>query len=739
MIGKWLKGYFFRLYEGRAFIEDIFRRRSSSKGIPNITDGEFYSCLDYEDADLREIKDAYRERDFSLAAQEFGKYCRDKFSMCPIVREGPRLRKRLREMPQVLRHTVEKAERICAHNIVMPTGHSASFETFIDWLSDFNGKSWMFLHCSDFLKKIQDKAFMKQYDLTVLPVSMELNKHQHLGDLGRAYFLTGDERYAQEFVVEIEDWIERNPVNWGIGWLDAMTVAQRVISWLSALACFAQSDYMKGEDFVMVLKNLLLHCAYLIESLQDRSARASRHIAAACALYLFSVTFPEFESTKRWKSRAQKVLESEASSQFCLDGVYRERSLGMQVLLTEFLLLTLIWDRYGTETSSPAVLSAAERSLEFLMFTLSPGGKPQVFGDTPITRAWRFSTHTPHEDFKNLMALGAYLFNRGDFKFAAEPLSEDLLWFFGTESEKAFRNLSAAAPSAVSKAFIEGGFFNFRDSWNKDATSCLFYGNPKRRFAPPEKGIDILVPHKDLMSFSLTIRGEPFIIETGSCKGKKKFQSYFPKTAAHNTILVDGKEQASIRSVKGNKKYMHMLKNKWFFSDEFDYLLSGNAGFEDLRSVVVHRRELLYLKEKRWFLIKDTLDGTDEFNIINVFHFAPELDIILRGDYGCLIRGRREFMRLNPYFPGDFSCSPSRGKQEPVSGWYAKDINRVEPCQRLEYFARLKLPAEIYTWVSWARGEFRIPPREELEDCFRKAAAARGMREEEVSYEVGEK
>ncbi len=738
MIGKWLKGYFFRFSEGRLLIDELFRRRSASKGIPRLTEGEFYSCFDFEEYDLKDIKNAYRERDFSSAADELLRYYRNKKSPFVFSNDETELIKRIREVPYSYKYIVDKAERICAHDIVMPTGQSADFGTFINWFSDFNGKSWMFLHTSDFLKKLQDKTLMKQYDLNELPVSMEFNKHHHLVDLGRAFFVTSDEKYTQEFVVQLEDWIERNPVNWGISWLDPMTCAQRLISWIFALSFFLNSTYIRGENFYVIMRSILLHGAYMSESLNDKNLRPSRVIAVASSLYFLATVFPEFECTKRWKARALRVLESESSSQFFADGVYRERSLGMQMLLTEFLLLTLIVDRISGVKSSPAIFSAVERSLEFMMYAVGPTGKPVVFGDMPITHVWRFAIMT-HEDFKNLLCIGALIFNRGDMKFMAENFYEDLLWFFKKEGESLYNQIVKQPPLKSAMSFVEGGYFNFRDSWVRDATSCFFIANPRKRFPPLEKGIDCLAPHRDLMSFSLSVRGEPFIIETGAYKGKKNFFPYFPTTAAHNALLIDGKEQSQARNIKGNKKYMHLLKTRWLFSEEFDYIMAGNAGFEDLKSMVIHRRELLYLKQKKWFLIKDTLEGSDEFNVVNVFHFAPELDIILRGDYGCLIRGRREFMRLNPYYPGDFSCRPTRGKIEPLSGWYAKDFNRVEPCQRLEYISRIQLPTELYTWISWARGEFRIPPKEELEEYFAKASKSGGLREEDVTFEVGDK
>ena len=47
---------------------------------------------------------------------------------------------------------------------------------------------------------------------TDVKVPWELSRCQHFTRLGQAYWLTGDERYAAEFVAETTDWIAAQPV-----------------------------------------------------------------------------------------------------------------------------------------------------------------------------------------------------------------------------------------------------------------------------------------------------------------------------------------------------------------------------------------------------------------------------------------------------------------------------------------------------------------------------------------------
>jgi len=60
----------------------------------------------------------------------------------------------------------------------------------------------------------------------------ELNRHQHLPRLAKAYLLTGDERYSSEAVAQLNIWIDQNPPGRGINWQSSLEIGIRAISWL---------------------------------------------------------------------------------------------------------------------------------------------------------------------------------------------------------------------------------------------------------------------------------------------------------------------------------------------------------------------------------------------------------------------------------------------------------------------------------------------------------------------------
>jgi hypothetical protein len=76
----------------------------------------------------------------------------------------------------------------------------------IDWHVDFkSGFRW---DENSFYMDLHPAKYPGGYDIKV---PWELNRCQYFAWLGQAYWLTGDEKYAEEFRSQVEDWITTNP------------------------------------------------------------------------------------------------------------------------------------------------------------------------------------------------------------------------------------------------------------------------------------------------------------------------------------------------------------------------------------------------------------------------------------------------------------------------------------------------------------------------------------------------
>ena len=113
---------------------------------------------------------------------------------------------------------VERARRICEGRFDLLGLRDLRFGEPVDWhLEPVAGKRTPLVHWSriDYLDAgvAGDKKII-----------WELNRHQHFMTLGRAYWHTGDELFAQTFVAHLGAWMDGNPPKLGINWASSLEV-----------------------------------------------------------------------------------------------------------------------------------------------------------------------------------------------------------------------------------------------------------------------------------------------------------------------------------------------------------------------------------------------------------------------------------------------------------------------------------------------------------------------------------
>src|SRR4029077_15676861 len=120
---------------------------------------------------------------------------------------------------------VEKADGEVAHLGDLLGFGPISLGAPLPWHDDFKtGRRWPLQFCRDIEYSELDRP-------SDVKVPWELSRCQHFTTLGRAYWLTGDDRYADEFVAQVSDWIDTHPYAYGVNWACAMDVALRAVSW----------------------------------------------------------------------------------------------------------------------------------------------------------------------------------------------------------------------------------------------------------------------------------------------------------------------------------------------------------------------------------------------------------------------------------------------------------------------------------------------------------------------------
>lgn len=153
--------------------------------------------------------------------------------------------------PHEITQTIQDAERICRHEFHM-LGQDFLFPGRINWhLDPVTGESWP----KQYIGMMERWFWTEKRSKDPLPL-WELNRHQYFTTLGKAYLITGNEKYAIECASQLNHWVEDNPCDMGINWFSSLEIAIRLISWVVAFHLLKTSHaFMSfaGKNFIKSL------------------------------------------------------------------------------------------------------------------------------------------------------------------------------------------------------------------------------------------------------------------------------------------------------------------------------------------------------------------------------------------------------------------------------------------------------------------------------------------------------
>jgi hypothetical protein len=179
--------------------------------------------------------------------------------------------------PESYKETLRRADLAC-RGVVEVLGSGERFlGDPINWWSDFQGGTWVGGDYQDLNARLYANDFENDLYIGDVKLPWELNKHAHFVDLAKAYWLTGEERYAEALLTQMEDWIDRNPFLWGLAWTQNLIVAQRAIAWALALQAVRESPALTPARLLKILRSVYQHARYIPIHFEF-AERASNHL-----------------------------------------------------------------------------------------------------------------------------------------------------------------------------------------------------------------------------------------------------------------------------------------------------------------------------------------------------------------------------------------------------------------------------------------------------------------------------
>jgi hypothetical protein len=455
-------------------------------------------------------------------------------------------------------------------------------------------------------------------------VIWELNRHQHLVTLAKAALISGDRGYTEELVRQWSSWREQNPYPVGINWASSLEVAFRSLSWLwvRQLTGLALGSSVAGRDFErQLMAQLAVSGRHIERYLSTYSSPNTHLLGEAVGLFFIGTLCPGLRSAARWQRLGWDIICREAERQVRADGAHFEQSTYYHVYALDMLLhaRTLAF-RNGISIPESLDLTLL-RMLEFLA-GLAQSGPPTRLGDDDGGRLFN-PRRNRAEHLLDPLATGAALYHQSSLKATACGLREETVWLLGPDGVASFDSVPAASTSSGSRKFDASGTCIISD---KDAQTARLTID-----AGPLGGGTGGHGHADALSLTLSVDGREWLTDPGTfCYSSREpgLRDSFRGTAAHNTLQVDGSDQAEPAGPFGWKQMPETQVDEWSCGECFTRFEGSHCGYQRFSSPVVHRRSVLRVApgpgtgQSPLWLIRDRAEGSGAHHLAVRWHLG---------------------------------------------------------------------------------------------------------------------
>ena len=243
---------------------------------------------------------------------------------------------------------------------------------------------------------------------------------------------------------------------------------------------------------------------------------------------------------------------------------------------------------------------------------------------------------------------------------------------------------------ALAQIFQQGGYAILRNENEGHPYHLTFDCGRFSRCASPNHG------HADALSFELYAHGRALIVDPGvylPWHGGREWARYFRSTAAHNTLVIDGRNQSELSN------YGDVHRTARITRVEMSELAIGKIAavcrpYWGEADGIEHRRKICDAGDGR-IRIRDRVSGSGRHRLEWFFHFAHDLDVVpLDASTVSLRRATsgREFLRLRAESSFPITLRLIRGRCDPLCGWLSLNSAQVIPAWVASFGAEVEVP-----------------------------------------------
>ncbi len=591
-------------------------------------------------------------------------------------------------MPALTDRTVTEAEAILREGVELLGRQFRPADPSFDWLADPDrGRLWPFLAMND-----ADAVRRVQADVKFV---WEVNRHQFLAVLARAYAYTGREEFAEPCVAMVERWIEANPPGVGVNWSSNLEVAIRSISWLWTIQLLLGARALDDRRLRLWLASLRQHRDYLVDHLSTYTDPTNHLIGEAAALAMISLWLPEWERSAACRDLALTTLADALGQQVADDGVDVEQATSYQRFVLDLVLQVIALAERNVVSIPVRLRERAEAMLAATAALVGPSCRAPRIGDSDDARGLPFFSADPW-DFGELLALGRAVLGSTTSVCAGHGLAESAFWLAATPGQP---NVAAAKePTAAGRPQLlsQGGYAILPLPAGPASDRLIFDCGPLGYLPHCSHG------HADLLSVLVNAGGEEFLVDPGSFAYYDELgrRDLFRSTRAHNTVEVGGRDQADAFDPF---KWLNIPRTGleiWRLGQSFHYAEAWHDGYRRIVPAARHRRGVLALAGG-WIVI-DWLEGHGTQQFDRWFHVAPQVSATLADAGAVELQGVSSGNRLRIEDLGRACDSAGLTSTSIGTAPYSERYGRMCEAPVVRFADRAPMPALRLTLI--ARG-----------------------------------
>jgi hypothetical protein len=477
----------------------------------------------------------------------------------------------------------------------------------------------------------------------------DLNRFSYLSALTQTYLATGDARYSRKALALILDWIAKNDVarcfrgtRYAFG--SYLNNAIHCAAWSDCVKTLLAAGQVAPAELLRVLKSLHDQLAYL-EVVTN--GHAGNWPTIGCQGMLATlVALPVLRDTDRFADYCARTMSGQIAEQVLPDGAQNELTPHYHRVVVGNLLSAMRSLRaLGRDLDAPTVRTLRKMIHYQQQTTMPDGSKQAAFNDSDPGSAGDLR--------ETLAGLGLR-----EFLSPPERLGPECFPYAGV-------------------AFL-------RQRQDRGDLYLAFDAGPYGRSHQ----------HEDRLGFWLFAYGRNLLVDPGRHlydHSARSFYDYLKSTTAHSTIKIDGENQHSAgRCDTWIAK--QPLDLRWRAQDgELRAAGVYDLGYgKDNRIAVVHRREIVFVKERCW-IVFDAVEGEGEHLIESRFQFAPGALRLTSGAVCTAYDDANLLLKAAPIVPFT-DVHVERGQENPRGGWYSDSYGKIEPAPALSQSLRTRLP-----------------------------------------------